>query len=104
MRDALEHIRVLRLHVAEFGLENQLGLDAASLRLAVAIDCLNHLPPDLREALVGDEWHALRAMRNRIAHGYISVDADVVRDTVRHDLDPLERALREAYDALSARA
>jgi uncharacterized protein with HEPN domain len=39
-------------------------------------------------------------MRNRIAHGYLTVDPDAVRDTVAHDLGPLEEALREMHARL----
>jgi uncharacterized protein with HEPN domain len=28
-------------------------------------------------------------MRNRIAHGYLLVDADIVRRTVEHDIPPI---------------
>ena len=35
------------------------------------------------------------AMRNRIVHGYMTVDLEVVWMTVEVSLDPLEQRLRE---------
>jgi uncharacterized protein with HEPN domain len=37
---------------------------------------------------------AVRATRNRIVHGYVTVDAEIVRATVEHDLDGFAAALR----------
>lgn len=84
--EAMEHFRAARGHVVRFGLDDPAGRDAACLRLAVAIDCLTQLPPDLREAVCGEDWPSIRAMRNRIAHGYFGVAVDVVRDTA-HGVD-----------------
>lgn len=32
-------------------------------------------------------------MRNRIAHGYLLVDADIVRRTLEHDIPPIMAAI-----------
>jgi uncharacterized protein with HEPN domain len=98
--EALLHLAVIRDHVAEEGLESDLGMDAASMRLSAAIERLTHLPPELQEAACGEDWPAVRAMRNRIAHGYFTLDRGAVRDTVLHDLGPLEERLREIHGAL----
>jgi uncharacterized protein with HEPN domain len=98
--DALEHLEVLKAHVARGAMDTQVGMDAASLRLASAVERLTHLPPLLRDAVCGDDWPAVRAMRNRIAHGYLTVDPGAVRDTVLNDLGPLEQALREMLAGL----
>jgi uncharacterized protein with HEPN domain len=39
-------------------------------------------------------------MRNRIAHGYMLVDAAIVRETMRHDVpDIVGRIMRELHKA-----
>lgn len=38
-------------------------------------------------------WETMYAMRNRISHGYFSVDAGVVWTTVQRDLPELQREL-----------
>lgn len=47
-------------------------------------------------------WQAMRGMRNRIAHGYFSVDLDIVWTTVQTALPPLLEKLEGA--TVSARA
>ncbi len=41
-------------------------------------------------------WQDMVAMRHRLVHAYYDVDLDVVWSTVRQDLPPLAKALREA--------
>ena len=38
-------------------------------------------------------WQSLRGMRNRMAHGYFSIDLPTVLDTVKRDLPELEDKL-----------
>ncbi|MES2531445.1 MAG: DUF86 domain-containing protein [Pseudomonadota bacterium] len=38
-------------------------------------------------------WRAIRDMRNQVAHGYFTIDVDVVWRTVRHALPDLLRQL-----------
>jgi uncharacterized protein with HEPN domain len=98
--DALLHLEVLHDHVTELGMHQPAGFDATCLRLSAAIDCVTRLPRGLQDAVCGEERSSIRAMRNRIAHGYFSVDRDAVRDTVTHDLAPFEARLRELRGVL----
>lgn len=41
-------------------------------------------------------WHAVKGMRNHIAHGYFDINAELVWDVVKNDLG----SLREAIDYL----
>ncbi len=38
-------------------------------------------------------WKDVIGMRNRIAHGYFEVDAELVLTTIKNDLDPLQDAI-----------
>lgn len=44
-------------------------------------------------------WPAIIAMRNRLIHGYDTVDPDVVWQVLRHDLKPLIANLEAILDA-----
>ena len=92
--EALEHLDVLREHVWLAGAESRTAIDAISLRRSSALDCIGQLPPDVRDAVCDQEWPAVRSTRNRIAHGYSVVDADVIRAAVATRLDALEERLR----------
>lgn len=39
-------------------------------------------------------WKDIIGMRNRVAHGYFEVDAEMVLHTIKNDLDPLQDAIR----------
>jgi uncharacterized protein with HEPN domain len=54
--------------------------------------------PNFVERHTDIPWAALYAMRNRVAHGYWTVDLDVVWNVVQRDLPILETQIR-AFDA-----
>ena len=56
---------------------------------AITAATLERLEPDSRRALFGSDWSAMWGMRNRIAHGYMLVNGDVIRATVREDVPVL---------------
>ncbi|MDY7011256.1 MAG: DUF86 domain-containing protein [Planctomycetota bacterium] len=43
-------------------------------------------------------WQEARGMRNRLVHGYDTVDLDVLWDTVQDDLPPLIEELQKILD------
>ena len=46
----------------------------------------------------GDAWPIIWGMRNRIAHGYLLVDTDIVRRTVEHDIPPILTSIEAELD------
>ena len=85
LRDALGHFRAAQIYAAGEP-SSQVLVDAICMRLAAGIEALSALEPALRSRLFGDEWSLMWGMRNRIAHGYMLVDAAIVEATVRDDL------------------
>jgi uncharacterized protein with HEPN domain len=85
LHDARSHLQRL-LAYAEYDLEDQLVIDAICMRLSAAIEALARLDPADLDRLFGDDWSQMWGMRNRIAHGYLLVNADIVRQTVQHDI------------------
>lgn len=47
-------------------------------------------------------WNAVKGMRDQIAHGYFNVDAEVVFDPVKKDLEPLLQATLFFIERLSS--
>lgn len=103
-RNPQHHLATAKYHFSiavEHGqreLTDQVTIDAISLRIMAGVDALNELTPEAREALVGDAWRDMRAMRNRIAHAYDTVDSKRLEQTLREDI-PI---LIERLDALLA--
>ena len=92
LRDVLIHLAQVEEY-SRRSLEDDVVIDACSLRLPAAVNLLGRLPEDTLDALFGGQWHAMRGMRNRIAHGYLAIRADVVRATVRDDLPRMREAI-----------
>lgn len=39
-------------------------------------------------------WRAVKGIRDRIAHGYFEIDADIIYETIKNNLSPLLEATR----------
>lgn len=81
-------------------LDKNRPLELALVRLLEVVgEAATRVPPDLQERYSGVPWRAVIGLRNRLIHGYDSVDLDIVWQIVwqivREDLAPLIRALEE---------
>ncbi len=83
--EALLHLRRAKLYGAE-DLTKDLVIDAVSMRLVAMIDALNRISDGVVNECLGGDWVLMRGIRNRIVHGYMSVDPEVVRVTVTEEL------------------
>jgi uncharacterized protein with HEPN domain len=87
-RRDLEHTRLL-----------QLGLT----RLVEIIgEAAARVPKGTRDKLPAIPWADVVVMRNKLIHGYDTVDLDILWDTVRNELPGLIEALEQATDALTS--
>jgi uncharacterized protein with HEPN domain len=85
LRDALAHFEIV-LAYAEHDLDDQIVIDAICMRLSAGVEALATLEPNVRGSLFGADWPLMWGMRNRIAHGYLLVDAAIVRQTLAQDI------------------
>lgn len=96
--EALVHLELARKYAGGEDL-NQLVIDAICMRLSAGIEVLERLDPDVRVRLFGDNWQFMWGMRNRIAHGYLLVDSEIVSQTIEIDLpDIVQEVRRELSD------
>jgi len=54
--------------------------------------------PDLARQHPEIPWEDIYLMRNRICHGYFSVDLEIVWNTVQHYMPELEHQIKELLD------
>ena len=92
LRDARTHFALMRQH-SRGNLDDQLVIDAVCMRLSAAEEPLSGLDAATRDRLFGDAWPLMWGMRNRIAHGDLLVDAEIVRRTLEHDIPPIFAAI-----------
>lgn len=63
------------------------------------INRINRLMPDFLSSNFPDiPWIDIIGMRNRIAHGYFELDADIVLDAVKNGIPPLLDAVMKALE------
>ncbi len=68
--------------------------DQVLRRMEVLADATAKLSKEVREAHPEIEWDAITGFRNRIAHGYIDVNLDLVWDAVQR-LPELQKAVHD---------
>lgn len=71
----------------------QLGLTRL---LEVMGEAASRVSPEARTRFPGIPWPLVIGLRNRLIHGYDTVDLDIVWKTVSESLPPFIRALEEA--------
>lgn len=57
--------------------------------------------PDFAKRHADIPWTDIYLMRNRVAHGYFSVDIEIVWKTIRNDLPALARQVSALVDKMS---
>ena len=77
---------------ADLDRDRQLELSLVRL-LEVIGEAANRVPRDVQARYPDIAWPEIIGLRNRLIHGYDSVDLDIVWQTVREDLAPLIGAL-----------
>lgn len=85
LEDALTHLRTIDSY-ARRDLDDPLVVEAICMRLSAAIEVLATLDAVARQQIFGSDWPLMWGMRKRIAHGYMLVDADIVRATIAQDV------------------
>lgn len=101
IEDAINSIRTYTsgLDQASF-MADQLRCDATAMQLIVIGEAANQIPDDV----LGKEapeipWANIVGLRNRIAHGYRSVDYGIVWNVTQQHLAPLGAAVRRMLAA-----
>ncbi len=72
--------------------------DATLRNLELIGEAATHIPNEAREAHPRIQWRDIIGTRNRVAHGYLGIDDDVVWDIIQTDIPNLLSALRELLD------
>jgi uncharacterized protein with HEPN domain len=69
--------------------------DATLFRLQTVAESTQRLSDGFRAAHPEIPWGRISGFRNRIVHGYLDVDLDIVWAIVEHDLPQLSRCVRD---------
>ena len=98
LREMLDSISIIQGHlnnVDEQGfLTHVVVQDAVIRRLEILGEIASRLPETLKDRFPSVDWRAITAMRNRLIHGYFTVDLSIVWNTVQTDMPILEQQAR----------
>ncbi|MBF0400567.1 MAG: DUF86 domain-containing protein [Magnetococcales bacterium] len=81
-----------------------LTFDATVRNLELIGEAASHIPQIVREGAPAIPWRLVIATRNRLIHGYLGIDNDILWSIIQDDLSGLLANLRElkarmAHDA-----
>jgi uncharacterized protein with HEPN domain len=65
--------------------------DAVTMRLQQILECASKISVETKDKLKIN-WPALTAMRNKISHSYVDVDAEIVWDVIK-DFDEFKKLI-----------
>ena len=102
--EGIERIRDFRQR-AEAGKADPEMAFLAILRLleTVCEAASDKLPDEIKDRYFSVDWKAIRGMRIRLAHAYLSIDPAVIESTIARDLDPLYEAMKREVPDWDAR-
>ena len=96
MLDALSRIAryTKDLTLTQF-VEDERTIDAVIRNLIVLGEAARLVPEEIAKQHAEIAWHKIRGLRNLAVHEYFSIDAEILWETIRHDLPPLGPMLRK---------
>ncbi len=77
--------------------------DATLRNIELIGEAATHVPGHVREEHPQIEWRRIVATRNRVAHGYLGIDDDVVWDIVQTDVPDMLARLRRLLGSAEQR-
>jgi uncharacterized protein with HEPN domain len=75
---------------------------AVQHQVMVIGEAAKRLSPEIRNELRQIPWSAVSRMRDRLIHGYDTVDLEVIWETVRQSIPQLLQEIRERLPALGS--
>lgn len=82
-------------------MNNRMMLDAVIRNIEIIGEAARNIvehSPEFSEQHATIPWNAMYAMRNRLAHGYFSVDAHTVWQTTKNDLPLLQEQISQLLE------
>ena len=74
--------------------------DATLRNIELIGEAATHVPNQVREANPHIPWRVIIGTRNRVAHGYLGLDDDVILSIIQGDIPELLPKLRRLLDSI----
>ncbi len=76
-------------------IQDGLTYDATLRNLELIGEAARHIPPDIQQSASDIPWRTLIAIRNRIIHGYLGLDNDILWDIITTEIPLLTEQLEQ---------
>jgi uncharacterized protein with HEPN domain len=80
--------------------KNDIVYDATLRNLELIGEAATHVPEDVRENFPDIPWRKIIATRNRVIHGYLGIDNDVLWSILKQDIPLLLLQLNQAKNSM----
>lgn len=101
LKDMLEAIDRIGEFVEGMGFEqfasDDRTLSAVLRKIEIVGEAAKNIPASVRERYDGIPWSRLAKMRDKLTHGYFSVDEEIVWKVATRELPELRSKIVEAY-------
>ena len=78
-----------------------LTYDATLRNIELIGEAATHVPDEIRKEHPEIQWRSIVATRNRLAHGYLGLDNDVIWDIIQSNITELLPALRNLLNTVN---
>lgn len=96
-----ENVRAYTAGLTQDGfLSDRRTYDATLRNLELIGEAATHVPKSIRDARSKVPWRSIIGMRNRLIHGYLGVDDELVWRVVQEYIPALSTQLRNILDSL----
>ncbi len=72
-----------------------LNYDATVCNLELIGEAATHIPAEIREQYKTVPWRQIIATRNRLIHGYLGIDNDILWDIIQGDIPSIIKELQQ---------
>jgi uncharacterized protein with HEPN domain len=94
LKDILDSIAKIERYLLEYELQkfqnDELVIDAVVRNVEIIGEAANNLTRDFRSKNTQIEWRKIIDTRNRIVHGYATVDLEIIWNITQNDLNGLK--------------
>ena len=104
LKDILTCIGKVKKYLQDFDFEefktNEEKIDAVIRNVEIIGEAANNLTRDFRSKNPQVEWRKIISTRNRIIHGYATVDLEIIWNITQSDLDILKIKIEKILEDL----
>jgi uncharacterized protein with HEPN domain len=99
IQDIIEAIEKIQIYIKNFDIESfkkdSKTYDSIIHNFFIIGEAAGKIPEEIQEKYNKIDWRGIIGMRNIIAHGYFSIDPDIVWKTIQDDLPLLKQQIKQ---------